>query len=120
MNQAIVRVSSRDILHRWDRLNRVGCYIFFTLISLTSLGFLFVGNQIWGSFAWYHFHFGFPSIPAALSIVAAILYYTAAMLEHGFVFSQGLEGSGVEPMDFTIPGFGPELNSTEGEGNIRL
>ncbi|KAI1281148.1 hypothetical protein F5Y07DRAFT_355581 [Xylaria sp. FL0933] len=119
-NQSLRHLLGRDALQRWDRPMRVGFYIFFAIINITRFGFPFIHHAAWRPFRWVQFFFGLPSIPAILSIAAAALYCTAAFLEHGFVFSQALGGSGVEPMDFTIPGLGPELNSIEGEGGIRL
>ncbi|KAI0913654.1 hypothetical protein F4823DRAFT_576050 [Ustulina deusta] len=120
MAQSAALLFKRDIMQRWDRLGRVGFYIFFTVISATPLGFPFIDDPIWRPLRWSRFLFGLPSIPSIFSISAAVLYCVAIFMEHGFVFSQVLGGSGVEPMDFTIPGFGPELNSIDGEGSIRL
>ncbi|KAI1367287.1 hypothetical protein F5Y08DRAFT_336743 [Xylaria arbuscula] len=120
MIQALIVGSRRDMSHRWDRLRRVWYYTLFGIANLTSLTFPFIRHSTWRPFIWYNFLFGLPSIPAALSFTAAILYFVAVLWEHGFVFSLVLGGSGVEPMDFTIPGSGPALNSIGGEGSIRL
>ncbi|KAI0817357.1 hypothetical protein GGR55DRAFT_620039 [Xylaria sp. FL0064] len=120
INQSFRLLLGRDALQRWDRPMRVGFYISFIVINITRFGFPFIDHAAWRPFRWIKFFFGFSSIPAILAIAAVALYCTAAFLGHGFVFSQVLGGSGVEPMDFTIPGFGPELNSIEGEGSIRL
>ncbi|KAI0523662.1 hypothetical protein F5B22DRAFT_591456 [Xylaria bambusicola] len=111
---------NRDISQRWSRLHRARFYTFFALVTLTSLGFPFIDSPAWEPFIWLNFFFGLGSIPAVISFIAGVLYYVAEFLEHGFIFSQVFGGSGVEPVDFTIPGFGPELNYIEAEGSIHL
>ncbi|KAI3317238.1 hypothetical protein HD806DRAFT_393023 [Xylariaceae sp. AK1471] len=62
-------------------------------------------------------------IPAILAIGASTLYCAAGYMGHSYVPSRALGGSGVEPIDFTLTGLGPDLEAMDGGqewGRIRL
>lgn len=54
------------------------------------------------------------------SLITASLFLLACILRHKYVFGRTLGGSGVEPIDLTLPGSGPQYPAISQEGRIRL
>jgi hypothetical protein len=60
------------------------------------------------------------NVACVLAIVTACLYLLACVVGHKYVFGRTLGGSGVEPIDLTLPGPGPQYPAVSQEGRIRL
>jgi hypothetical protein len=60
------------------------------------------------------------NIAVVFCIITSVLYLLACLLGHKYVFGRTLGGSGVEPMDLTLPGPGPLYPAVSQGGRIRL
>jgi hypothetical protein len=105
---------------RWrDRIQsswaRVGFYLAYAIACSQA-----VGRPM------FHAPLGFPipmwrvNVALIFSLMTASLYLLACILQHKYVFGRTLGGSGVEPMDLTLPGSGPQYPAVSQEGRIQL
>ena len=60
------------------------------------------------------------NVACVLAILTACLYLLAWVVGHKYVFGRTLGGSGVEPIDLTLPGPGPQYPAVSQEGRIQL
>ncbi|KAI1329863.1 hypothetical protein F5Y16DRAFT_72059 [Xylariaceae sp. FL0255] len=112
MFQFIIAPSSRSIVPHGNRLFCISYYVMFATPFVTVL--------LRAGLLWSTLLLRPPFVVAVLAILTAALYCMACVMGHNFISSQVLGGSGVERLDFTIAGLGPELDSIEDEGAIRL
>lgn len=109
---------------RWrDRIvsnwARVGFYLTYTIACSQVIGrplyrSLPVGTTYISILVWRF------NIAVAFSLITASLYLLAHILRHRYVFGRTLGGSGIEPIDLTLPGSGPQYPAVSQEGRIRL
>ncbi|RWA13324.1 hypothetical protein EKO27_g1773 [Xylaria grammica] len=118
IQSGVIAFTNGDSSHSWNNLMRAGFYFSFTIINLTSFGFRLIDISLPPSQIGYAI--ALSCIPAIVSTSTAAAYCLAAFGQRGFVISRTLGGSGIEPVNFTISGLGPGLNSIDGEGSIRL
>ncbi|GAW15071.1 hypothetical protein ANO14919_044800 [Xylariales sp. No.14919] len=118
IQSGIIAFTNSDSPQSWNNLMRAGFYFSFTIVNLTSFGFRLIDISLPPSQIGYAI--ALSCIPAIVSTSTAAAYCLAAFRQRGFVISRTLGGSGIEPVNFTISGLGPGLNSIDGEGSIRL
>lgn len=106
---------------RWrDRIvsnwARVGFYLAYTITCSQVVG----RPKYWSGSLGVSIPVWRMNVAVVFSLTTSSLYLLAHMLHHRYVFGRTLGGSGVEPMDLTLPGPGPLYPVVSQEGRIRL